>query len=151
MGLFDNFFNRGIVTDDVIEVLEDINISPNQIKTEKTVENIILKKLREEFEGVHQQYNIGGYLGFKSDIDIGDGRIGIELKLAKSLNNSSSNVQRLFGQVIYYQNRIYTEDNLIVVIIGSPKYKEEPFMSEIIGFLEDLNVEVCYIETKSSR
>ena len=147
MGILDNLLGTTVTIDDVTDLLDDLTITPHQIKTEKTVENIILKALREEFEGVHQQYNIGGYLGLKSDIDIGDGDVGIELKLATALNNSAANVQRLFGQAIYYKHRRY-DDNVLVVIIGAPKYQDEPFMNEIIKFLEDIDVSVYYLETK---
>ena len=148
MGKLNNLFGTSttVTVNDVIKVLDEISISPNQIKTEKTVENLFVKELRLEFEGVHQQYNVGGYLGLKSDIDIGNGDVGIELKLASSLNRSAANIQRLFGQAIYYQKRLY-ENDLIVVIVGTSKYKDEPFMVEIMEFLEDLGITVYYKET----
>jgi hypothetical protein len=54
-------------------------------------------------------------LGLRSDINIREGNIGIELKLATALYNSAANVQRLFGQAIYYKQRRYGEKVLVII------------------------------------
>lgn len=143
MGLLDGIFgqkNREVTVDEVMDVLEEIQISPHQVKTEKNVETIIVEALRKVFDGVH------GHLGLKSDIDIGNGEVGIELKLASALQGSAAAVQRLFGQAIFYSKRCYNED-LLVVIVGAPKFKKEPSMNEIMDFLEDIGINVLFIET----
>jgi hypothetical protein len=101
---------------EVIDFIEnELIIKKSQYTTEKNVENVIAKQMCNNFF-VHQQYNIGGFLGLKCDLDINNGSIGIELKLAKELQ-SASNIERLFGQVVYYKHRCYKE-NLIVLIVG---------------------------------
>jgi hypothetical protein len=150
MSFVKKLLGRYVSVDDVLDVLYEIKISESQAREEKTVEKILLKELRKDFTTVHQQYNIGGYLGMKSDIDIGDGDVGIEIKLAASLNKSASNVQRLFGQAIYYKNRKYKK-SVIALIVGSAALEDEPFMIEIMSFLEDIGVSVCYIATTKRR
>lgn len=140
--------NEMITISDVLEVLAETKISPQQLKNEKNIEKILVQRLQTEFSKypVTQQYSIGGYWGMKADIDINNGFIGIELKLASVLDNSASNVQRLFGQVVYYSNRQY-KNNLIVVIVGDAKTKEAAFMKEIFSFLKQLNVTPFYLST----
>ena len=43
------------------------------------------------------------FLALRIDIDINDGQVGIELKLAKEQNSSS--IERLIGEVLYYSKR----------------------------------------------
>ncbi|WP_420316015.1 hypothetical protein [Ekhidna sp.] len=152
MGILNSIFGDGIDTNSVLGVLEELEISPNQLKSEKSVENLITRELANEFgaNNVHQQYSIPGYFGMKVDIDIGDGKVGIELKLAGSLDNSVANVQRLFGQAIYYYERQY-QDNLIVAVVGNEKLRDKPFMQEIERLLEDINVGFIYITTQRRK
>lgn len=152
MGILDSIFGGNISLNSVIGVLQEIEISPNQIKSEKTIENLIARELSDEFgaNNVHQQYSIPGYFGMKVDIDVGDGKIGIELKLASSLDNSVANVQLLFGQAIYYYERQYQE-NLIVAVIGNEKLGDKPFMQEIERLLNDINVGFVYITTQRRK
>jgi hypothetical protein len=89
----------------------NVIVKKSQYTEEKNVENIISKQLNAEFGKVHQQYSIGGFLGLKCDIDLHDGKVGIEVKLAKLLTTSS--IERLFGQSLYYSRRTYKQ-NLIV-------------------------------------
>ena len=149
MSLIKSLWKKSIGIQNVISVLNKIEISPNQIKSEKTVEKIIANELMAEFGAnhVHPQYSIPGYFGMKVDLDIGDGKIGVELKLASSLDNSIANVQRLFGQAIYYYERQY-EERLIVAVIGNSQLEEKPFMQEIEKLLNDINVKFVYITTK---
>lgn len=149
MGLLNSIFGSSVSLDSVLEILEGINLSPNQLKSEKTVEKLIASELASEFgaNNVHQQYSIPGYFGMKVDLDIGDGEVGVELKLASALDNSVANVQRLFGQAIYYKKRQYGE-SLIIAIVGNSKLQEKPFMQEIKKHLNEIGVEYVYITTK---
>lgn len=90
---------------EVINVLNNIEIKKTQYTSERNVENIIAAALHTAFGKVHQQYSIGGFLALKVDIDIADGGVGLELKLAKEL--STTCIERLFGQVLYYSKRTY--------------------------------------------
>ena len=133
------------------EALNDLELTVNQIKTEKNVERLISEHLLKYFDDVFTQYNVGGYLGLKIDIDIGNGNFGIELKLASSLKKSVE-VQRLLGQTIYYKKRKYDNDNLLILIVGDEKNQRELIIKEVTDFIVDeLDVDVLYFKAVSKR
>jgi len=122
----------------------NIVVRKTQYTTEKNVENVISKQLNDEFGKVHQQYSIGGFLGLKCDIDLHDGKVGIEVKLAKEL--TTSGIERLFGQVLYYSRRTY-KNNLIVLIVGTKK-EFTRIIEEIEDILNEIGVEFIYLEVQ---
>lgn len=107
-------------------------------KGEKAVEKEIVKQLRQEFEGVDiaSQFAVGGFLGLKCDIDICNGQCGIELKVAKQLNNATA-LQRVIGQVFYYSQRRYKETGLILLVVGTHE-KLDPRFKELKDFVEQI-------------
>lgn len=129
---------------ELISFLQSLEIKKRQLTTEGYVEKLLVTKLKEKFEDVHPQYNIGGYLGLKVDIDMGNGEYGIELKLEKNLSGSAASIQRLFGQIIYYSKRRYGS-NMTVLIVGGEKEAALPYMKEVKSFIEELGVGFCYL------
>lgn len=137
-----NFINKPTL-DGLATFLENkIVVKVSQYTTEKNVENVIAKQLKEQYGIVHQQYNIGGFLGLKCDIDLYNGNLGIELKLAKELLKSATNIERLFGQAIYYNHRCYN-GNLIILVVGRKK-DCTPQMREIKSLIEELGVKFVF-------
>jgi hypothetical protein len=135
-----NGFNA-IDLSDVISDIEECNIYSSNYPTEKECEQSILKHLRTKtgYSNVHQQYSVGGNLALKIDLDI-DERIGVEIKLAEQLIENASNAQRLLGQVLYYSKRKY-QSNVIVLVIGPSKLKNDPLIKELSSLIEqDLNL-----------
>ncbi|MCI7430498.1 MAG: hypothetical protein MSS84_06445 [Bacteroidales bacterium] len=129
--------------DGLVTSLENnIIIKVSQYTTEKNVENVIAKQLKEQYGIVHQQYNIGGFLGLKCDIDLYNGKFGIELKLAKELLKNATNIERLLGQAIYYNHRCYN-GNLIILVVGRKK-DCTPQMKEIKSLIEELGVKFVF-------
>lgn len=160
MGLFDKkirVFTNSEDRKDIPSVHEIIFYLKNQLqikktqyygKTEAEVEKVIAKQLREYYGeiNVHQQYSVGGFLNLKCDIDLFDNRCcGIELKLAKQLENSSAK-ERLIGQAVYYSKRCY-QNRLIVLIVGT-KNEYDTTMKEVQDFLEEMGVFFIYKETE---
>ena len=131
----------GINIPDVIKVIKESGLTKRKYKDEKDAEAFIAKALNEKFGGTHRQYNVGGYLGLKVDIDINE-KIGIEIKLASQMNSSA--IERLFGQVIYYTKRKYNE-NLLVLVIGT-KNEYTEIIKEVERFVEDLDATFYYLE-----
>lgn len=131
---------------DVLRTLSELEIKKSNYTTEKKVEDLLVAYLNDKIGRAHAQYNIGGYLGLKVDVDLGDGQIGIELKLAKELGSNASNIERLFGQVIYYSKRRY-KDRLIVVVVGTEK-EQNQIIKEIEKFVTELGVFFCYVTVK---
>jgi hypothetical protein len=79
-------------------------------------------------------------------LDLGDGQVGIELKLANQLSNSSSNIERLLGQVLYYSKRTYKE-NLIVIVVGLEK-EYDLKIKELQNIIEEQKVYFYYLTVK---
>jgi hypothetical protein len=131
---------------EVFEKLENLQIKKAQYTDEKKVEKIIFDQLEILYKDqVHRQYNIQGYLGLKCDIDLGDGQVGIELKLANQLSNST-NIERLLGQVLYYSKRTYKE-NLIVIVVGLEK-EYDLKIKELQSIIEEQKVYFYYLVVK---
>lgn len=132
---------------EVFQKLENLQIKKAQYIDEKKVEKIIYDQLEILYKDeVHRQYNMQGYLGLKCDIDLGDGQVGIELKLANQLSNSSSNIERLLGQVLYYSKRTYKE-NLIVIVVGLEK-EYDLKIKELQNIIEEQKVYFYYLTVK---
>jgi hypothetical protein len=136
-----------IQVSDVLSKLKELEIKKVQYTSEKKVEGVIVKYLNDSIGRAHSQYNIGGYLGLKVDIDLGDGQVGIELKLAKELVGNATNIERLFGQVVYYSKRKY-KDKLVVLVVGNESENTQ-VVKEIEKFITELGVFFHYITVKA--
>jgi hypothetical protein len=134
-----------ISSDDVLKTLDNIVVKKAQYTSEKNVQSIIAKQLEVQYKDkIHREYGIGGFLHLKIDIDINDGQVGIELKMAKELN--SSNIERLLGQVLYYSKRKYKE-NLIVLIVGTEKEYDQT-IRELKSIIIEQGVKFYYLNVK---
>ena len=111
---------------------------------EGKVQNNILKQLQVIYgaENVQKEYSIGGYWGMRSDLDLFDGKIGIELKIAEQLKKAT-NVERLIGQTIYYTKRKYSYGNLIVLVGGKEK-EYDASMREIENIINSIGGHFIY-------
>ena len=144
MRAFADGVKKNVIDIQVETVVNEINtmvIKKALYTSEKKVEDFICAELSNTIGRAHSQYNIGGYLGLRVDIDLGDGQVGIELKLAKELS-AANNIERLFGQVIYYSKRVY-KDKLIVVVIGTDKEYTQ-IVKEVEKFINELGVKFVY-------
>lgn len=136
-----------VTTKQVIAILEETKVNLSQYTTEKNVENILSESLKKHFE-VHRQYNIGGFLGLKIDIDVEE-TVGIEIKLAKEL--TANVMERLLGQVVYYSRRKY-QQKLIVVIVGTAKEHDNRAVEELKDIIQsDLGIEFLYIRVNARK
>ena len=116
-------------------ILDELVINLYYSDSEAKVEDRISRQLKKAFgqENVDNQHYVGGNNGLKCDIDLYNGKCGIEIKLADQLENAI-NLQRALGQVIYYSHCTYKKNDLILLVVGrnaelSPKLKE---LKEII-------------------
>lgn len=133
---------------------EELSINLYHTDTEEKVENRILAQLEKAFgkENVDNQHYVGGNNGLKCDIDLYNGKCGIELKLADQLD-SANNLQRALGQVIYYSHCTYKENDLILLVVGaaaelSPKLKE---LKEIIDEFEGIHFVYKQAQNKKQK
>ena len=123
----------------VLDHLKQLIVPRRKLSNEAMAMDAIGDHLAKSFEDVVPQYNIGGYLGLKIDIDVGNGGIGVEVKLAESLLRSTAEIHRLIGQAIYYQKKRYG-DNLLVSIVGLRDDLDQPILKETYSFLESFNI-----------
>ena len=119
-----------------LEYLTGVIIPRRKMSSEKDLEKYLATSLSQVFgnQYVQRQYNIPGFLGLKSDIDLYDGRIGIELKVG-DLN--ATEMQRLIGQTVYYSKRQY--GNQLIVLVAS-KSGPTPAVKELEKFIAGLGV-----------
>lgn len=122
--IIDDFVTRDLV----LEKMEDFKPKLDQkLKigyTEKSIQNQLKNYLKKYFDHVNDEYVIGGLNASKMDIDVGQGGVGIELKLAEKVYKSSE-FDRLTGQLRNYSKSKYGNDNLIVAIIGDKNHQKE--------------------------
>ncbi|MBR2450720.1 MAG: hypothetical protein IKB40_04440 [Paludibacteraceae bacterium] len=131
---------------DVVNALKTIEFPTTILREPKyagetkegKIQKCIFKYLQSVYGNVNvkTEYSVGGYWGMRSDIDLFNGQVGIELKVAEQLLNAT-HVERLIGQVVYYTKRRYTTNNLIVLVVGREKEYGAP-MKEIETIIESL-------------
>ncbi|MDO1451735.1 hypothetical protein Q0590_36010 [Rhodocytophaga aerolata] len=140
---FEATSDLAITTDNVKEVLENLVILKRRLSAEADLEKFVADQLAMIFgkDRVHRQYSVGGFLALKTDIDIGNGQVGIEVKIADDL--SATDMQRMIGQVLYYKKRFY--DNNLLVLIAS-KSTISPTIKELKDFIEELGAIVIFIK-----
>jgi hypothetical protein len=126
-------------SDNVISKLKECILDKRRIKSEKDAEEQIGDFLSMYFRDVMPQYNLVGYLGLKIDLDINDGKFGVEVKLADSLLNNNSEVFRVFGQAVYYSKKQYGE-NFLVAVVGTKNDLDEPIVREAMSFLNSISI-----------
>jgi hypothetical protein len=121
--------------------LENLVVPKRRLTAEVDLEKFVSEQLAEIFgkERVHRQYSVGGFLALKTDIDIGNGQVGIELKIADNL--SATDMQRLIGQVVYYKRRFYN-NNLLLFIVSRSAIN--PSTKELMDFVEELGATVIF-------
>jgi hypothetical protein len=127
--------------DNVYSVLDNLIIPKRKLTVEADLERFICIELAQIFgkEQIHNQYSVGGFLALKTDIDVGNGQVGIELKISDHL--AATDMQRLIGQAIYYKKRFY-KNNLIVLIASRSSINSTT--KELKEFIEELGITVLF-------
>lgn len=133
---------------------EDIKFSPSILRStlysgeskEKRVQKSLFKQLIAQFgkDNVTTEYAIGGHWKMAIDVDLFNGTFGIELKVAEQLIKSATNVERLLGQVVYYNKRRYN-GNMIVMVVGRD-VEYNASIKELGYFIQELGVHFIFKE-----
>lgn len=89
--------------------------------SEKSLQEQLGAFLRERFDTVVAEHGVASYNATRIDFDIGGGRVGIEVKLARSLSKSPE-FHRLSGQLESYVEHRYGDGNLIVAVFGERRH-----------------------------
>lgn len=102
--------------------------------TEKDVQDELEVHLKKYFHSVSREYAIEGKNVKRIDFDIGNGRVGIEVKLAESLLKEGEG-DRVIGQVLKYTNRKYNAQNLIIAVAGFQEHTNNTVIHEMKEFV----------------
>jgi hypothetical protein len=134
----------------VLKIIQNIFYKKRLDNTlsESEVENFLAEKLSLFFDKVQTQYRIGKnkHYSERVDIDLGDGRLGIEIKLAKFLKKSNER-NRLLGQVDLYKERKYKPENILILLVGVAELERDDSIMEVKKILDDKGVSFFYLKT----
>lgn len=101
--------------------------------TEKTIETQLIKYMKKRFVEVTPQYTLGGRIPTVIDMDVANGVAGIELKDAKSVVKSNE-FNRMKGQIQYYKETRYKDDNIFLLVVGEHEDRENSRLIEVKDF-----------------
>lgn len=135
--------------EDIKQYLEEEVVFPTSIlratqysgeSKEKRVQKSLFKQLIDKYakENVATEYAVGGHWKMAIDVDLFNGTYGIELKVAEQLIKSATNVERLLGQVVYYNKRRY-HGNMIVLVVGK-NTEHNSAIKELAEFIKEIGV-----------
>lgn len=115
-----------------------------RLASEADAEMFLASALADRFVDVRTQAPVPGHFGHRIDIDIQNGRLGVEVKFAPALLESSSEAYRLLGQAFYYDRRRYA-GRLLVVVVGPTEFATHPIIGELADLLGALGVASVYL------
>ena len=115
--------------------------------TEKDVQKDLFNYLKSKIENVTREYALEGITGDKIDYDIGNGKIGLELKLAKSVYKAVGR-NRALGQMVQYIKKKYKDGNFIIAVIGKAEEKDSSHHKELNKDVSSHKGHLIFIETE---
>jgi hypothetical protein len=117
--------------------------------SENELSMLLAQQLRKRFgQPVNTQVRIQATQTDKTriDIDVAEGKVGIEVKLSKSLQSANER-NRLLGQVELYKEKKYNQQNLILVVVGKRHLAENHFLQDIKALLNKKKINFVYLQT----
>lgn len=97
--------------------------------TEKNIENLLVRYMKQRFVEVTSQYGIEGRNARAIDVDVANGVAGIELKDAKKVVKTAE-MDRVKSQILAYQEKRY-QDSLILLVVGESEDKNDSCLIEL--------------------
>lgn len=125
--------------DEVVKRVGAIRLPSQKLRSEAAAQDAVSDALAETFRVVSCEYVIGGFQGWAIDIDIGNGEVGVEVKLAESVRAKTTEFHRMIGQAVHYNKRRY-RGNLIVVVVGRSDELSDALFDEAFGILQELGI-----------
>ena len=118
----------------IIKVVKEFKpIRENRLKdgyTEKSIENQLVKFLKDKYVSITQQHGIESKNARSIDIDVANGVAGLELKLAKNCKKTAE-LDRLYGQLEAYRKTKYRNDNLVLVVVGTKEESYDTILQDV--------------------
>lgn len=100
--------------------------------TEKDIHKQMEKYFKDIFQNVTMEHGIESKNAKAIDIDIANGKAGIEVKVAHELLKEGE-WDRAIGQMVKYTRKKYRNENFIVVVVGF----EKDFRNSMLSDVED--------------
>jgi hypothetical protein len=143
--------DESLTSENFIEELKKFEMQevPNRKKgfTENDVQIQLEKFFKKHFETVYREYALEGVNVKQIDFDLGKGKLGIEVKLAREIIHEAS-WDRAFGQLTKYAKKKYTNDNLIVLIAGTEEEKDYQKVEEFMKDVKEIGCINAYVTIK---
>ncbi len=138
--------DRAVTVKQVLESLDEFKVRRKRDGyTESEVQYQLHQFLIQKYCTVKREKGIEGLNGTKIDFDLGDGQVGIEVKLLHALIKSTG-LQRLYGQMKDYHENKYDNDNLIILIFGyKDALEESAHIKRINERIEEIGATAKYI------
>ncbi len=115
---------------------------------ESSIQAQLDKQLRDLYESVQKEYRLESNNGLSIDFNLGRGKVGIEVKLAKSIFKSAG-LQRLVGQLKDYTDAKYDNRNLIVLVAGEEHHLADRVqLDKVRQRVEDEKAHFVFLKVK---
>lgn len=115
--------------------------------TENDVQIQLEKFFKKHFQTVYREYALEGVNTKKIDFDLGKGKLGIEVKLAREIIKEGS-WDRALGQISKYTKKKYTDNNLVVLVAGTEEERDAHKIKEFIKDIKALDGIFTYVTIK---
>lgn len=107
--------------------------------TEKDVHKQLERYLKDIFQNVTMEHGVESKTGKNIDVDVANGKVGIEVKLASEIFKEGG-WDRALGQMVKYSRLKYKDGNLIFLIAG---FDEDLRNSILSDFEDDAHAQKC--------
>jgi hypothetical protein len=118
--------------------------------SEKDVHEELELYLKKRFYSVTREYAIEGKNVKRIDFDLGNGKVGLEIKLAESVLKEGEG-DRVIGQMIKYMNRKYNSDNLIIAVAGFAEHTRNTVIHEMREFVETNKAHFIFLKARNQK
>lgn len=143
-----NNYNLGseINFNKLIKVVDKIPFFIDAIQkgvNETFLRDTIIRELNKTIGNAHREYKLGGYFDLRIDIDILDGKFGIEIKKWESLETNNE-FARAIGQAYIYSKQRYTNNNFVFIVFGLEEDKKHQKYLAFEKIIKELNGHVYF-------
>lgn len=100
--------------------------------TEKDIQKQLDTYLKGIYQHVTREHGVEAKNAKAIDLDIGNGKVGVEVKIARELFKSGT-WDRAIGQIVKYTKKKYKDGNFILLVVGD----DDDFRNSILSEVED--------------
>jgi hypothetical protein len=115
--------------------------------SERDVHDELEAHLKNIYYSVTREHAIEGKNVKRIDFDLGNGMVGLEIKLAESVLHESEN-DRLIGQALKYAGRKYNSGNLIIALAGHEHHTRNTIIHEVQMDIERSGAHFVFLKAK---